>query len=359
MHKILVVKTSALGDIIQTYPVINYLRKKHPLAQIDWVVEEPFAELVRSHPLVNVVLTVKTKYWRENLFKTSTLQSIGAFRRLLRKEKYDVIFDLQGNIKSGLIVSQASSCCKVGFGKKSVAEWPNMLFTNQRFNPPQHENIRQNYLALVASFFNDPSDSLSSENSQVKLTISETQQAILEKIVQRNAALPGPTVMVCSGSIWRNKQLPTETLKAFLGLLTNDLNCNFLFVWGSAAEKNVTEQLQVEFAAQSQIVDKMSLPMLQNLMVMSDLVIAMDSLPLHLAGTTATPSFSIFGASLASKYKPLGKRHSAFQGNCPYGRSFTKRCPILRTCPTGACIRDLKALELFEAFKIWWHSDSF
>ena len=81
-----------------------------------------------------------------------------------------------------------------------------------------------------------------------------------------------------------------------------------------------------------------------------DMVIAMDSLPLHLAGTTETPTFSIFGASSANKYKPKGKKHLAFQGTCPYKRTFERRCPVLRTCSTGACIRDLHGEELFHYF---------
>ena len=184
-----------------------------------------------------------------------------------------------------------------------------------------------------------------------RLKISQEQQAAIEAVIQKSKR---PIVMVCPGSAWRNKQLTTETLASFLDLLRDYLSCYFLFVWGSAEEKQMVEKLHTEFAAGSQIVDKMSLPMLQNMMVMSNLVIAMDSLPLHLAGTTGTPTFSVFGASSAAKYKPPGNQHYAFQGSCPYGRSFEKRCPILRTCPTGACIREVKAAELFEAFKAWW-----
>lgn len=351
MNKILLVKTSALGDIVHAYPVVDYLRKKFPSAQIDWVVETPFADLVKSHPSVDHVLTVTTKAWRQKLFNKNTLQSIRAFRKQLRKESYDVVFDLQGNIKSGLIVSQARSPTKVGFAKDSVPEWPNMLFTNHRINPSVRDNIRQDYLSLVTAFFKDP---LPTESGKVKLKISSEQQAALDAVMKKNAAFEGPTVMVCSGSAWRNKQLTTETLTAFLSFLQSFLGCNFLFAWGSPDEKRVAEELQASFADRSYVVDKMSLSMLQNLMDMSDLVVAMDSLPLHLAGTTKTPSFSVFGASSASKYKPLGIKHYAYQGSCPYGRSFVKRCPILRTCPTGACIRDLKALEIFEAFKEWW-----
>lgn len=352
MNNILIVKTSALGDVIHTYPVIDYLRKKFPSAQIDWVIEESFSDLVQSHEAVSNTLTIATKAWRKKISNWETLKSVSNFRKELRKQHYDVIFDLQGNIKSGIILSQARGTCKVGFGKKTVSEWPNLLFTNRRYNPSKNLNIRLDYLALVTSFFGDP---LPLQIENTKLKISKDQQTALNALIQKNETSKGPTVVVCSGSAWPNKQLSIDTLKAFLLLLQPYLNCTYLFVWGSVEEKLVAEQLSREFATHSDVLDKMSLSMLQNLMELSDLVIAVDSLPLHLAGTTSTPTFSVFGASSALKYKPLGENHYAFQGTCPYGRSFEKRCPILRSCPTGACIRNLKASQLFEAFKSWWH----
>lgn len=110
------------------------------------------------------------------------------------------------------------------------------------------------------------------------------------------------------------------------------------------------------FFKNSDVVDRLSLPALQNLMAHVDLVITMDSLPLHLAGTTMIPTYSFFGASSANKYKPLGKQSGTYQGICPYDRQFEKRCPILRTCKTGACIKNLEGSQLFEEFMRWWDS---
>jgi len=80
------------------------------------------------------------------------------------------------------------------------------------------------------------------------------------------------------------------------------------------------------------------------------LVIAMDSLPLHLAGTTNTKTFSFFGPSSSAKFMPMGEQHHAFQGSCPYGKVIQRRCPIIRTCKTGACLRGISSDTLFDAF---------
>ena len=127
-------------------------------------------------------------------------------------------------------------------------------------------------------------------------------------------------------------------------------------IWGNPTEKEIAEELVVALPQQCSLINKVSLPSLQNLMTQVDLVLAMDSLPLHLAGTTTTPTYSIFGASSANKYKPVGERHEAFQGSCPYGKKFERRCNILRKCKTGACIKQLEGRQLFDHFNAWWLS---
>lgn len=351
MKKILIVKTSSLGDIIHAYPVLGYLRAKYPLAKIDWVVERQNAELVQAHPSVDQVICIATKEWRRGIFKTENMKAISAFRQQLRENSYDVVFDLQGNVKSGLVVMQACGASKVGFGRKTVPEWPNLLFTNRRYNPEPGKNIRTDYLSIVKMFFGDSSQH---ESYPTPLKISESQRATIEAILQSAVLQNGPKIMVCPGSAWKNKQATPEALTVFLSEVQNTLGCSFLFLWGSAEEKLLAGQLHDKFSDCSQVIDRISLPAVQNLMAACDLVIAMDSLPLHLAGTTSTPSFSVFGPSSALKYKPVGEKHFAFQGTCPYGKQFEKRCPILRTCPTGACIRSLGGNELFAEFLNWW-----
>lgn len=348
MKKFLIVKTSALGDILHAFPVVQYLRHRFPEAQIDWVVEESGLDLVSAHPGITQKQSIATKKWRKNPFHKATWMEIFAFCKKLRKEKYDCVFDLQGNVKSGLISRLARSKHKVGFARKSVAEWPNLLFTTHRYNPSKNENIRSDYLSIVKQFFKDPSPKTQSE--QVPLNISVDQKQTILKIIDSPILINKKKIMVCAGSAWPNKQLTEETLTKFLVGIRERIPCVFLFVWGSEEEREVAHRLNEKMSDNSVVVERLKLPVLQNLMSEMDLVIAMDSLPLHLAGTTATPTYSIFGASSAQKYRPEGSQHRALQGTCPYGRTFEKRCPILRTCPTGLCIRDLKAEDVLKDF---------
>ncbi len=353
MKRFLIVKTSALGDIIHAFPVVSYLRHHYPDAQIDWVVEAPFADLVRAHPQVNRVLCVSTKVWRRSFWKAATLKEVRAFVQQLRQVHYNAAFDLQGNIKSGLILSRVSSDVKVGFARSNVPEWPNLLFTTCKVAIPQSDNVREDYLQLVARFIGNPL-----EDSKQSLTLRTTpqQQETVEKWLAHPALQSGRKIMVCPGSAWKNKQMTPEALARFLQLLAENEKCAFLFMWGSSEEKQVAEALQKKFPDTACVVDRIPLPAMHALMQRCDLVIAMDSLPLHLAGTTQTPTFALFGPSSAKKYNPPGPTHGFYQGSCPYGRTFVKRCPVLRTCPTGACLRNPIGDAVFATFLAWQHS---
>jgi heptosyltransferase-1 len=166
---------------------------------------------------------------------------------------------------------------------------------------------------------------------------------------------PGPLkVMVCPGSRWPNKQLPSEAMASFLVQIQENFGADYYLMWGDLNEKQYCLELQQKVSGI--VVDRLSVPAWQNLMSEMDLVIAVDSAALHLCGTTGTPSFSLFGPTSPSIFKPLGAMHLAVQGDCPYNKSFEKACPLLRTCSTGACIRNLTPDWIFGRFSSWWTS---
>ena len=350
IRSILIVKTSSIGDVIQTFPVLEYLRLKFPDAQIDWVVEEAIAPLLSAHPLLNTVIEMRSKAWRKTLLHSQTRAELRSFSRALKGTSYDLLFDLQGNMKSALVTGSAKGKVKVGFGYNSVQEKGNLLATRRRFNPPPNFNIRLKYLSLAQSYFKDP-EAFYPQGVRLKIDLAERER--LEQILADPPLGKRPKLMVCFGSRWPNKQLDLTTLSTLLEKIAVDSDPSYLFIFSNEEEKQIADQLQTRFKSRAVSVGELSLPLWQALMWEMDGVIAVDSAALHLCSTTQTPSFSVFGPSLASCYKPLEERHVAVQGSCPYGKTFSHRCPILRTCATGACIRQLSADALFAAYKEW------
>jgi heptosyltransferase-1 len=347
---ILIVKTSALGDVIHTFPVLEYLKRKFPDVRIDWVVEKGCAELVTSHPLVNKTILVETKKWRKELFQLKTWKEIKQLKRQLKAIEYDLLFDFQGNCKSSAFVAWARAKEKVGYGLSCVPEKPNLLVTSKKIDVPASLNIRHRYLYLVQKFFEDSFDF--TPNGVVLETPAEKKEALFRLIEDQKR----PLLMVCFGSKWQNKQLKEETLIEFLHLISSHYSPFFVFIWSNEEEKLIASRLEGIFSGKGLLIGGLTLPLLQVLMARMDGVISMDSATLHLCGTTKTPSFSLFGPSSLEIYIPLGEQHSGFQGICPYGQTFHKRCPELRSCKTGACLREVPPEQLFERFKLWWQS---
>lgn len=351
--KILIVKTSALGDIVQAFPVLNLIHAHFPTAMIDWVVESSFVELIKSHPLVHRVFKIHSKKWRRQLFNKQNRQELKSFKQELQQVNYDWIFDLQGNIKSACVTALAKGKNKVGFGFKTLPEWPNMFATSLRFNPPSHCSVRENYLYLIQSAFKITTSSKShSKASLLQLTHSEEKQYQLFKSCMQT--VKQIKIMICPGSNWANKQLSQVTLEHFLNAIQAYQPVYFIFVWGTLDELAIAQKMTKKLTPNAMIMEKLSFAVLQNCMNEVDCIISMDSLPLHLAATTKTPTYSIFGPSSAQKYQPQGNHHASFQSPCPYGKTFDKRCAILRTCETGNCMKKIDEKALINHFLFWW-----
>ncbi len=349
MNKILIVKTSALGDIIHAFAVASYLKMRFPEASLHWAAEKACAGLVKTHPLIDQVIEIDTKTWRKHLFSSSTWRDLYHLRKRLKEAYYDLVIDLQGNTKSAIVTGCAKAKEKIGFHWKSVPELPNLLATNRRFNVPSGISIQKRYLSLVQQYFGDGS---SFESASVSLVLNADETKKLADWRASSTSHPFK-VMVCFGSKWPNKRLSRKTLIAFLKHMETQFNPEFCFIWGNGEEKSIAENLHSEFAS-STVLGNLSLPLWQHVMMHMDLVIAMDSAALHLCALTKTPSFSVFGPSLSSVYKPVGERHGFFQGSCPYNQRFDARCPILRSCETGSCMKDINPKQLFDGFNKFW-----
>jgi heptosyltransferase-1 len=328
--RFLIIKISSLGDIVQSFGLLAYLKNKFPSASIDWVVEKRCAELLKRHPFVDQVIEIDSK----NRNPSAVWQSI----KQLRVNYYDIVFDVQGNIKSGLVLFFTRAKEKVGF--KKVSEWPNLLFTSKKITLKKDCSIRQDYLNLARVYFNDSEDGLNFTNPLLK--IDEEEKTFIESVLSK--CQNKKKIIISPGSTWDNKCLDRGRLSAFLKSFNN--SAYFILTHGSASEERDCLYLHEHFKDSSLILKKSSLALLQNLMSQVDLVISVDSLPLHIAESAHVKTLSFFGPSSMKKYAPEGPLHRSFQGSCPLGVTFDKRCPKLRTCDSGDCIKSMNPLEL-------------
>ncbi len=119
--KILIVKTSSMGDVVHTMPAISDIAANVPDAQIDWLIETPFASLPAMHPAIRTVIPIAWRKWRKRLFAKDARAALAAARTQLKTEQYDLILDMQGLAKSALWAMQARGP-RAGYDASSARE---------------------------------------------------------------------------------------------------------------------------------------------------------------------------------------------------------------------------------------------
>jgi len=119
--RLLIVKTSSMGDVVHALPVVADIRQRHPGAVVDWLVETPFAAIPQLHPGVRRVLPMAWRRWRSQLLKAGTWQAMRTLREELVAQRYELVLDLQGLLKSALWARQAGAPV-AGYDRASIRE---------------------------------------------------------------------------------------------------------------------------------------------------------------------------------------------------------------------------------------------
>ena len=155
--RILLVKTSSLGDVIHNLPVVSDLSRTFPEARIDWCVEEAFADIPRLHPAIGDVIPVAIRRWRKSMRQSATWREITEFKRHIGKTRYDAILDTQGLIKSGLISSQAKGR-RYGYAPEVARESLAARFYDETFAIPTQAHAVERNRQLCAAAFKTSAD---------------------------------------------------------------------------------------------------------------------------------------------------------------------------------------------------------
>ena len=149
-----IVKLSSLGDVIHALPVAHAIRQALPTAHITWVVEAREQAILEGNPDLDAVISVDTRRWRRSVTSFAGLARVGRAIREIRGSliaaRFDIVIDLQGLLKSGLIAGLSGARGRIGFSRRFCREPLNILFTNQRVTPSASlVHVVEQYLALL------------------------------------------------------------------------------------------------------------------------------------------------------------------------------------------------------------------
>jgi heptosyltransferase-1 len=299
--KILIVKLSSLGDVIQTIPVVHDLQQQFPNASIDWVVEESFAPLVRRVAGLQRVLPLAQRRWRKSRWSARTRAERAAFDHQLQTQRYDAVIDFQGLIKSAL-EARAARLTTDGFsatyGNGSDAcgyEWPVRLLLQRKLPMPQRIHAVSRYRLLAG------------------LALDYVPQGAAHYALAGAARQPQASVVLAHGTTRSDNEWPEADWLA----LARHLNASGLRValpHANAIELERVTRLAQALDGQADIWPRMDLPQVLDRMALSAGVIGVDSGLSHLAVALDLPHVQIFSQPRAWRAGPVGRSHQVAVG---------------------------------------------
>jgi heptosyltransferase-1 len=293
MKRILLVKTSSMGDVIHNLPVVNDILQHHPEAQIDWVVEESFAEIPRLHPNVSQVFTVAMRRWRKAIFTQNTWLEIKKCKRLLSQQPYDFIIDTQGLIKSAIISTWANGA-RYGYDKNSIREPYASYFYqhNYAISYQHHAVVRNRTLAAMSLGYAVPTGApdYGLEHQGLEKHGITTQRNLPPEL--QASHLSEDFFVALHGTSKESKLWP-EKYWINLGQQLAKQQLVLLLPWSSQAEFERAKRI-AEKVSSAIVLPKLSITALATIIAKAKIVIGVDTGLSHLAAALDVPTIALY-----------------------------------------------------------------
>jgi ADP-heptose:LPS heptosyltransferase len=288
--KILIIKPSALGDIVQALPVLTGLKRRWPAAQIDWVVNDTLAEILEGHPCLRRTILYPRKRWTS----PSRIPEMWRWGRKLREERYDITIDLQGLLRSGLMTWASSSPRRIGLESA-------------------REGSRAIYNELIADTAISAAERYLTCLEHLDIPVQPLDFQLIPRAPMPEAlASFGPYIALHPYSRWRTKLWPWRYYQELIDSMPE----NKFVVVG--------EGPWFPLDADGRLVDlrgKLSIGALVTVLNGAQSVLSTDSGPAHIAAALGRPTLVLFGATDWRKTKPSGAKvvvrtHGLFCSPC-------------------------------------------
>lgn len=337
--RILFVKLSAIGDVVQALPVLAALRRRYPDAHISWVVGEVASDLLETHPLVDEVLIYPRRHWGRLSRRVHTwpmlFAEVGSFTRRLRGETYDVAVDLQGLMKSGIIVRTAKARRKLGFSRGREGS---SIFLNETlppYDPDEHAVLR--YLRL-ARHLDAPTD-----EAEFPLAVGPEERAQARAWLDEAGWEGRPFLVLNPGAAWVTKRWVAEGFAEVADHCVKEWGLGVVIAGGSG-DPVLAEAIRA--GMEQPVLDltgRTGLRQLAALYQQARVVVSTDTGPMHLAAAAGAPVVALFGPTAPWRTGPFGDRHHVLRLDLRCSPCFRRRCEDLR------CMRGIRPQEVIDA----------
>ncbi|MBZ9742847.1 MULTISPECIES: lipopolysaccharide heptosyltransferase I [unclassified Mesorhizobium] len=288
--KVLIVKTSSMGDVIHTFPALEDASRARPDIAFDWCVEEAFAGIVALHPAIGTIHTVAIRRWRKALFDTNTWHEAAELRRALRGCRYDLVIDAQGLLKSALVARQARAPI-AGFDRSSAREPSATLFYDITYAVPRDLHAIERTRRLFGQALGYRPD-LSTLDSGIVAPVGAV------------APIDGKIAFLLHGTSREDKKWPAEDWIGTARLLV-ERGMTPVTTWSNEREKAVAEAI-AKAVPSTVVVPKSPLADIAAILGRSTLIIGADTGLTHLASAFGLPTVAVFLATEPGLTGPRG-----------------------------------------------------
>ncbi len=314
--RVLCIRLSAVGDVINTLPALEALRRGRPDAFIGFVVEDRAHDLITHHPSVDRVHLYRRKRWarwaRQPIHWGKLYEELSAFLWGIRKERYDAALNFQSNLKGALHALLSGAPARVGFSKGHSKEHSH-LFANIRVTPPGGESINrvEKFLsmAVVAGAARDGAGYRLPPTREAAGRIAAwTAAQGLEDFV---AIHPGTSEF---GAL---KRWPADRFGALAARIARQAGLSSVVTWGPG-ERPLAEAVVAASEGRARLaLETANILELAELIRRARLYVGCDSGPLHLSSAVGTPSIALFGPKDPRTYGPYNPRHRVVLKGAP------------------------------------------
>ena len=332
MKNILVVKLSAIGDVIHALPVSYAIKERFPEAHLTWVVEKPAYPILEGNPYIDdIILFERAKFRSVSGF----LHEIGPFRRRLRVRRYDASLDLQGLFKSAAIVWNAGARRRIGTA--NMREGAHLVSCPVR-GPHARGHIVERYLDVARAL------GCTVDDVRFPVAVSERDRAAAEMLLVREGVQAGrPFVAFAIGANWPNKRWPVEHFAALADRLYRAHYVPVLVGGGRLDETIAQDIMRASEIPPVNLVGRTNLKQLAHIFTRAALVLGGDTGPVHLAAGLRRPTVMLMGPTDANRNGPYGQLENAIEAQRPCRACWRRACPKGLDCLAAISVEEVAA----------------
>ncbi len=343
--KILVIKPSSLGDVIHALPFLKAVKDTFPKAQIDWVISKNLKGILEDNPLINELIIFNKDAWKNVKNLPKALSDISSLRKTLKSKRYDIVVDLQGLLRSGLIAYSTPANLKIGF---EDAREGSRYFYDKRISANKSLHAVDKCLEIA-------------QEIGAKVRKADFPLHITQTIKDKTKKLLGDIdeyVVIVPSARWLTKRWPSENFASLIRKIS--IPC---VITGSKGDKEIAQKIMEDrtqttkiknknLEGKNKIIDlcgKTDLKELTALIAGAKAVVSNDTGPLHIAAALDIPAIAIFGPTDPLKTGPYGwqtnKNLKVLKADVPCSPCRRKKCAEF------ICMRQVKVKTVFDALK--------